>query len=372
MPTTNQVAPTAHSHSRMMAYSGCPLAYRLEYIDRVGTDSSDAMEIGAAAHDFFEAWVKNYSEMVEGEKAIATIAAMCFQKQPRDQSNFKEYLEICKIFASNYKPDPEYPDVETERQVAFDRNWQVCDWFSKNVMFRVKIDLLELPGSIAKKIRVTDYKTGYAGAVDSFQLDVYALACCLIFPHLEQVEICFYYVKSGFKQKKLLDVKDLDVTKIQLESLMLKMEHDTRWKARPGARCQNCPVAHACDQKPTDLVTISKIEHAQTLGAEIAFLEAQAKAKKKALKNWCEKQGPVTTNGLIYSNWPQESLKIEMAPLLSLCVQFHVDPAEILNTDSTAIKKVFKSDPAFAEAISPFVTVETKTAFRSKKADGDE
>jgi CRISPR/Cas system-associated exonuclease Cas4 (RecB family) len=377
--TVELKAPTSHSYSRMNNYTQCPLQYKLIYVDKMGQDSSDAMEIGSAAHEFFDCWVKE--RYPEGSKpasfkSIETLAAECFQKESRNQSNFKEFLEICQTFAALYKPDPNYPNVETEGQFAFDRQWKRCDWFSKESMFRAKIDRIEAPEldeeHKIKKIRITDYKTGFSGAMDSFQLDVYALIASLLYPNLEQVEVQFYYVKSGFKQIKLLEVKDMDIVKVQLEALMARMEAETKWKAKPGRACQNCPVAYACKEKATGLISIVSKDTAEILGREIAVLEAQAKAKKKVLKIWCEKEGSVNASGLVYNNWPQESMTVDLAPLLSLCVEYSIDPKDILNPDSLAIKRLCKKNPSFASAVTPYIGVNVSTRFYGKKGDSEE
>lgn len=377
MTTETIQAPTSHSYSRLQTYTRCPLAYRLQYINKVGQDDSQAMEIGAAAHEFFDQWVKR---LPLGETALVNpvekLAAECFQKESRNQDGFKDYLEMCQTFAKEYKPDPNYPIVETEGQYAFDRQWKKCDWFSKEAMFRAKIDRIESPNlneeHQVKKIRITDYKTGYAGNMDSFQLDVYALVASLLYPSLEQVEVQFFYTKSGFKQVKLLEVKDMDITKVQIEALMARIEGDQKWKAKPGSACLNCSVAHSCKEKTTGLVSIVDQGTAEMLGREIAVLDAQSKAKKKSLKVWCQQQGPVDGGGLIWNNYPTESLNVEIAPLLSLCVEHSIDPAIILNPDSTALKKIFKKNPVFAEAIGPYMAVDVTTRFYGKKGESDE
>lgn len=355
----------AHSHSRLQAFSQCPLAYRLQFVDKVPAESSDALEIGSAAHEFFDRWVK-----AGQPDQILPLAAACFQKDPRQQSNFKEYLEICQTFAREYKSDPAYPRVTTEIQAAFDRQWKPCGWVGSSVMFRAKIDRIESPleeKETVKKIRITDYKTGFSGNQDSFQLDVYALVASLIYPRLEQVEVEFYYVKSGFKTVKLLAVQDLDITKVQLESLMTRIESETKWKAKPGQRCLNCPVAAACSEKPSDLVQIDSLEVAGILGAEIALLEAQAKAKKKALSVWCRQNGAVPASGLIYDHYPTESMVVQIGPFLSACVAHHVDVQDMLNPDSRAIRKAMKEKAGFADAIAPYIGMDVSTRFYAKK-----
>ena len=366
MPTVEKTM--AHSHSRLQVFTQCPLSYKLQYFDKVPVESSDALEIGAAAHEFFEQWVKRCNDGIN----IEHLAAQCFQKEARDQSNFKDYLEICKTFAVAYKRDPAYPHVSCEEKFAFKKGWKSCEWIDPEVMFRAKVDMIEAPPSGYKKVRITDFKTGYAGQMDSFQLDVYALVSSLLFPGLEQVEIQFYYVKSGFKQVKLLEVKDLDVTKIQLEALMARIEGEKKWKAKPGVRCLNCPVAGSCTEKPSSLVAITNASQAESLATEIAFLEAQAKAKKKALNAFCKQQGPVSAGGLTWNHYPQESLVVDMGPFLSACVSCQVDPAEMLNPDSTAIKKEMKKNPSFQEAVQPYLGMNVTTKFYAKKSSDDQ
>ncbi len=368
--------PMAHSYSRMNVFSSCPLSYRLMYLDRKPGESNDALEIGAAAHEFFDMWVKNRvvgTENAPLDKVIQTMAATAFQKEPRNQYNFKDFLEVCMTFAREYKPDPKYPKSIAERAIAFDRNWKLCDWFSKEVMFRVKIDRIDepevAPGEPIKKIRIVDYKTGFAGQPDSFQLDIYALVGGLVYPRLEQVEIEFFYVKSGFKAVKILRVEDLGVTKLQIEALMMRIEEEQKWKAKPGQKCVNCSVAAYCDQRPTGLLTIDSPQAAVILGKEVAMLEAQAKAKKKALNTYCKQNGGVEAGGLIWNHYPTKSLVPDMGPLLSLCVEHSIDPAMILNSDTAALKKVMRENPAFASAIEPYIGVDIGTRFMGKKAE---
>lgn len=366
----------AYSYSRLDAYSKCPLSFKLQYLDKASQDSSDPLEMGSAAHDFFETWVKHridHPEQSPSDDLIVAMAAKCFQKESRSQENFKDYIETCKKFVSTFQIDPEYPDVKTEVPIAFDSNWKLCDWFSPEVRFRAKIDYLAAPvQKPIKKIKIRDWKSGFAGSMDTYQLDCYSLAAAALYPNLEQVHVEFYFVGSGYTTAKLLEVKDSGITKVQIEALCERIDSDKKFKARPGARCINCAVASHCTEKPSDLIAISSPEIAVKLAEEISFLDAQRKSKTKALSAYCKEKGPVQTNGLVYAHWPKESMKIEIAPLLSTCVTYQVDPGEILNPDSRAVKKAMKQNPGFGEAISPYVTMETSTAFSAKKAEADD
>lgn len=370
----------AHSHSRITNYTQCPLSYKLLYVDKVGGDESGALQIGSAAHDFFEKYHKSllYRAIhkepgIMPEADIVNLAATCFQKEPRDQANFADYLEICRTFVLNYKLDLAW-ESQAEVQLAFDRGWKPCSWMNPNVMFRAKIDRLDIQRNEASeviKVRVTDYKTGYGGSVDPFQLDLYAFCISKIHPKVTEVEVVFYYVNSGFQTVKHLEVKDMGVVQVQLEALMSRIEADGRFKAKPGSRCQNCFVAHACTEKASDLVQIDTQTTAEKLGAEIALLDAQSKAKKSTLKAWVSEHGEVHAEGLVYGFFPEEHMNLGILPFLSFCAANQLDPSDYLNGDTTKIKALCRKHPEIANEVAAMVTMDVTQKFKGKKEKGE-
>lgn len=306
------------------------------------------------------------------EADILTMAAVCFQKEPRDQAQFADYLEICRTFVNAYKFDPSW-ESQAEVSLAFDRGWQQCSWMSPAVMFRAKIDRLDLRrgenGEVVQ-VRVVDYKSGFGGNVDPFQLDLYAFCIAKIHPQVKEIEVEFYYVNSGFKNIKHLEVKDLGVVQVQLEALMSRIESDSKFKAKPGSKCLNCPVASFCDKKATNLVAIDSPETAQVLATEIAMLDAQAKAKKSTLKAWVSEHGEVHAEGLVYSFFPKESMELSIAQFLPFCLINKIDPADYLTANTTAVKKLCKKHPEIANDVAAMITMEVTQSFYGKK-DGE-
>jgi hypothetical protein len=92
----------AYSFSRLKAWTECPLSFKLSYIDKVGKDENDVLTLGSAAHEFFQAWVGNGcpQEWLE-------IATKTYVNEPRNQSLFQEYLEICTAFVKGFDPKKE-------------------------------------------------------------------------------------------------------------------------------------------------------------------------------------------------------------------------------------------------------------------------
>lgn len=371
----------AHSHSRVKSYSECPLQYKLLYVDKVMGEESDALQIGAAAHEFFDLWHKllgtaipsSRGQMKTDERLILGVAAKAFQKDPRDQKNFREFLAICKTFAKDYDFEQGW-ESESEVQLAFDANWLLTDWASPEAFFRAKLDRLDKKrdeyGTV-RHIRITDYKTGFAGNPDPFQLDLYAMATAMVYPGARTVEIVFYYVKSGVKTTRILEVKDMIMVRTQLEALALRIDNDASFKAKPGARCLNCSVAAFCNAKPAGVKPLATLEEAEKMATSIAMLEAQEKAAKKSLKAWVEQAGPVNAQGLTFGFWPRESFDAPVDSLIHFCKANSLKFDTVLSSDTTAIKKLCKERPELASELAGIMTVETSQAFGSRRAESD-
>ncbi|MCX6664036.1 MAG: PD-(D/E)XK nuclease family protein [Euryarchaeota archaeon] len=47
---------TVYSHSRLSCYQQCPQKFKLQYIDKVGTEAEDTIEafLGSRVHDLLE------------------------------------------------------------------------------------------------------------------------------------------------------------------------------------------------------------------------------------------------------------------------------------------------------------------------------
>jgi hypothetical protein len=375
MPATKSPPKiNAYSYSRLKVWTSCALAYALQYLDKHGQDESGPLQVGAAAHEFFDQWTKTMqntmSDVFEGkrEEVLLKIASECFQKEGRDQSHFRDYLEICRTFAANYVQEDGYEKEDSELELAFDVAWKKVDWFAPEVRFRGKIDLLQIKGSTAK---ITDYKTGYAGKIDPFQLEIYGLLVSLAYPKITRLCVEFYFVQSGFRENKALDVKDMGIIKVQLEALMLAIDKARKFKAKPGSKCLTCNVAAFCDQKASDLVAIKSQKQAETLAAEAAMLDVQRKAKIKTLKVWAEQHGEIHAAGLIYAHFPKEEFSLDVPSFLDLCKMSDLDPSDYLSAGATKIKKLCKDHPELSDLVANMTEVNQTLSFYAKKEEAE-
>lgn len=83
--------------------------------------------------------------------------------------------------------------AESEVQLAFTADWELTDWFARDVWCRMALDALVLRKRTA---RVVDFKTGRIYAKDEEQLELYALGLFHAFPGVQKVEAELWYLKS--------------------------------------------------------------------------------------------------------------------------------------------------------------------------------
>lgn len=359
---------SSFSYSKIKRWTECPLSYKLTYIDKVGQDSTDEMEVGAGAHRFFELWhnaIRSNQATGKMMPKVAELAAHAWTEEPHPTGLFEDFLEICRDFAEGYRPTPLLPGAQSiaEMELAFDESLKTCPWDAQDCFIRAKIDRVDLTGNHAK---ITDYKTGYAGTADKFQVELYCFLLNKRFPQIERFTVELYYVRSGFRQAWDIHADNLGPVEFQLRAQALAISKDTSFKAKPGSRCQSCTVAAFCNKKASKLKAISKAKDAETIAADVAVLEAQLRAKKDALKEWVRDHGEVSVNGLMFGYFPSEKYVVNVGEFIVACRQLGIDPLESLKADTTKIKKICRENAHAADALAPAITVETSLRFDSK------
>jgi len=359
---------SSYSYSKIKRWTECPLSFKLTYIDRVGQDSTDEMEVGAGAHRFFELWHNALRANQTSNKMmpkVADLAAQAWTEEPHPTGLFEDFLEVCRDFAEGYRPEPLPAGAQSmaELELSFDEALKPCLWDSSDCFIRAKIDRVDLQGNHAK---ITDYKTGYAGNADKFQVELYCFLLKVKFPQIERFTVEIYYVRSGFKQTWDIHADNLGPVEFQLRAQVLAISKDKSFKAKPGSRCQSCSVAAFCNKKASKLRMIAKAKDAETIAADVAVMEAQLKAKKDALKEWVREHGEITVNGLMFGFFPSEKYVVNVGEFIAACRQVGIDPLDALRADTTKIKKLCRENAQAADALAPAITVETNLRFDSK------
>lgn len=362
-----------HSYTRLVTYTACPLSYKLQYLSDVPEKLQSAeLQIGSGAHNFFEDW-HNYL-LDNGQinsAAVEKIAAKSWVRELRDPDLYREFLSVAKDFATHYSFDRNAWDYSrAEVKLSFDKEWKACHWNDDQGYFRAKIDRLDIQGEHA---RITDYKVSYGGKSSPFQIELYAYLVSLIKPDVEVFEVVLHYILSDWKETRKIHRDSLSIVKLQVESLIDAIESEAKWKARPGARCANCPVAHVCTEKPSALQVINDIKSAIKIAGDISLMEAQIKVKKHALRAWCEHKGPVSANGLTHNFYAREKMVADVGHFINLMMnELKMDPWDYLTVNTTAVKRLCRKNPNAGDVLSPAVEVVVTREFRSKKDDEEQ
>jgi len=359
-----------YSYSKIKTWSECPLSYKLTYLDKVGRDEGDALTLGAAAHEFFERWVNEKLDLKDSnlESDWKFCAGVQWSKEPRDQSLYDQYLNICESFVKNFDPKdiPEGSKTLCEVALGLTADGLPCDFMADNVYLRAKIDRLDLKETSAK---ITDYKTGFGGKSDAFQCNIYAYMISKHYPNIQNFEVVIHYVRTNWKETWKFSKDKLSGVEFQIKAITETIEKDSKFKAKPGSRCSNCMVAFSCDRKASNIKTIEKPKNAEKVAEDILALEAQLDAKKEILKGWVQDNGDVIVNGEKFSFFPMETMKSDTKELASALIKNDIEPWDYLKGDTKEIKKLCRENEAIANDLAQALTFNVSLRFGHKSND---
>ena len=210
----------AVSHSRMKTHEGCPRKAMYKFIDKLQEPGNDAMNRGLEVHKELENWLL----CVNGKKYEGTGTA------PRGK-----VYDVIRGDVSDYS---RYRyEVNPEQQVAFDKEWNVCDWFGANAWMRVVFDLAAT-SPCKNHIFIGDYKTGKVYDDHDQQADLYAVAGYQM--GAASVDVAFYYIDQNQVQRYTYDRDELEQLVSVVEARAAQVTEDRIFATNPSWRCKYC------------------------------------------------------------------------------------------------------------------------------------
>lgn len=227
----NQVKPkqiTSWSFSRYSVYRQCPLKAKLKFIDKLPEPKSDAMERGNVIHKLAEDYLKG--------------------KISRLPPELKAFAQLFKDLRKRYRKV--ISKMTVEDTWAFTREWDQTRWDDwTGCWVRIKLDCAHEEADNVLIIR--DWKTGKfrLPKVEEYveQLELYALAALLIYPHLEEVhpKLDFLdeeveYPRPGVDPDLVFKRSDLPALRKTWEKRVTPMLRDKRFSPRPNDLCRFC------------------------------------------------------------------------------------------------------------------------------------
>lgn len=217
---------TSWSFSRYSDYRQCPLKAKLKHLDKIAEPPNEAMARGGQIHKLAEDYIKGRLARLPAElKAFA--------------ADFKKLRALFKKITSG---------TVVEDNWAFTKDWDPTQWDNWTACaVRIKLDCAHWEDLTT--LIITDWKTGKfrpeLNADYLEQLELYALAALLLFPHAEQVKPRLAYLDVGVTYpapEAELVFTPADVPR--LKKLWAKrtkpMLSDTKFAPRPNDKCCWC------------------------------------------------------------------------------------------------------------------------------------
>ena len=228
------------SFSRWSQYDKCPLSAKLKFIDKVAEPGNQAMDRGAAIGKLAEQYITG---VIRDEKTRAVLG-----KAPTKlPDELKLFAPLFRAMRKQYAHKPNNGMV-VEDQWCFKKDWSDTVWNDwTGCWLRVKVDCAHHEDK--ETLIVTDFKTGKyrPDNVETYliQLELYALAALLLYPHIKTVKVRLAFLDFGIYHPPLgeeISYTPKDIPKLKATWLkrITPMLTDTVFKAKPNRFCSWC------------------------------------------------------------------------------------------------------------------------------------
>ena len=313
----NPKKPPGYSFSALEIYhggdvhGGCPLAYKLNRLDKIPRADSEPLIIGRMLHELAARYLLRLIDV--GLQTDWDYARAITPKEaPAD------VLEIWPRHYENFvMPASENHGVELK--LAFDRNWQPCEFFSPQAFFRMVVDWTFTQGGLAV---IKDFKSNRQIInVDleniPLQLRIYGWgARRALYPDAEEILLQLHFMRYGAEREILLTPGDLDTVPAELEAKIAEIEADKHFDPRPGSYCSMCGVQSHCKVMADALVPVEVLapatrEQAEKAATLLLAVREMDKMITGRLKGYVQEFGPVHTGDLIYGPVPGISYDLD-------------------------------------------------------------
>lgn len=196
--------------SKLEAYRGCPQKFYYQFVEKLPTRGSPAMERGSKMHENIEMYLNGWGdtlipEVVEWKPALDNLKAQAFK------------AEQAWGLSKDWKPLP--------------------DWFHKDTWLRAKSDAHYVLGDT---LTVIDFKSGKYRVPSTEQVELYAVAGSCFYPNVKDVQAEYWYLDTGDVYSKNYTREHIDSLKAKYERYFAPLFTDEVFKPTPSANCRWC------------------------------------------------------------------------------------------------------------------------------------
>jgi len=203
----------AWGFTKLSVFEECKAKFKYQFMDKLDSGGSPAMERGSKMHDNIEAYLNGWTPDLLPENM-----------------EFKENLDSLKT--KNYK---------AEQALGFDKGWmKLPTWFGKDVWLRVKMDASYIEDDHGHAI---DFKSGKYRVPSIDQVEIYAIGLYSANPALKEVTAQFWFLDTGEVYTKNYTAAELIKLREKYERRVVPMYTTTEWVENPSMGCRYCPYS---------------------------------------------------------------------------------------------------------------------------------
>ena len=203
----------AWGFSKLDTYRTCPAKFKFQFIDKLPSGSSPAMERGTKMHQNIESYLNGW---------VTTLIP--------EVISWKEAIDALKE-----------KDFKAEQALGFDKEWgKLSDWFGKTTWLRVKMDASYVEGNKGTAI---DFKSGKYRVPSTEQVELYAIGLHAANPSLMEVSAEFWFLDTGETYERTYTAKELLDLRKKYEQYVAPIYADETWTPAPSNNCRWCPYS---------------------------------------------------------------------------------------------------------------------------------
>lgn len=197
-------------YSKLDVYRSCPQKFKYQFIDKIPSPGSAAMERGSKMHENIEHYLNGWATTLIPEV-----------------EKWQEAFDALK-----------QRDFRGEQAIGIDAAWnRLPDWFDKKTWLRVKMDAYY---RVDTTMTVIDFKSGKYRVPSTDQIELYAIAGLSIFPDIQTVSAEFWFLDTDDVYARVYKAADLVTLRKKYETAAAPLYTETVWTPVPSNECRWC------------------------------------------------------------------------------------------------------------------------------------
>lgn len=360
----------------------CPRHFSQKYISReIKSSDSPESKRGNVVHETFEEITKGWMSgaPLEWNQVMKVMTGLVVKYKIYDQENISIITKAARAYMV-HPPSGIENIIGTEEGLAVswdstNNEFIECDWDDPDAVYRGKIDILIMEGTVATIIDHKTYPT--IMAADTFQMRFYAWLVKQFYPFVTGVNVIMHFCRAEldtFTRPVFLSLEDIKATEDDLLLLTHAAESipEKDAEATPHFYCTYCPIMDSCPrlEEVNELLISCSEDAANGLRDSYGIKLKKAKNDKK-LKKFAETYGEIVAGSISYGirtkkEWvPAPGMERDMWKYLE---SSGIDPFNYITFNLPLLKKLFFSrPPAFFESMKKYLFEKVTTSCTMRK-----